>query len=213
MDLYETLGVEKGSPKQTIRKAYRKAAKKAHPDAGGSREKFALIKLAHDTLSDDGKRAKYDRDGTIDEGVKKSIEQRALEMAFRAVEDVVTTIITKFGGHVGEFDIIKDAKIRLLRDKTALQQQIKDGERLVAIRNKTAARFRAKKGKENLISRMMENQTNGMIRNIEGLKENCTLIQMSIAVLDDHTFDVELATSTPYGDRLAAMGLLGMVGM
>jgi curved DNA-binding protein CbpA len=213
MDLYETLGVEKGSPKQTIRKAYRKAAKKAHPDAGGSREKFALIKLAHDTLSDDGKRAKYDRDGTIDEGVKNSIEQRALEMACRAVEDVITTIITKFGGDMAKFDLIKDAKKRLSNDKVTLLQQIKDGERLVAIRNKTAARFRAKKGKENLISRMMENQTNGMIRNIEGLKENCTLIQMSIAVLDDHTFDVELATSTPYGDRLAAMGLLGKVGM
>jgi curved DNA-binding protein CbpA len=213
MNLYEALGVEKGSPKQTIRKAYRKAAKKAHPDAGGSREKFALIKLAHDTLSDDGKRAKYDHDGTIDEGVKNAIEQRALEMACRAVEDVITTIITKFGGDTAQFDIIKDAKKRLVNDKTALQQQIKDGERLVAIRNKTATRFRAKKGKENLISRMMENQTNDMIRNIEGLKENCTLIQMSIAVLDDHTFEVELARASSYDDRQVMLGVFGRVEM
>src|SRR6202041_864612 len=46
-----------------IRKAYRNRSKKAHPDGGGSPEQFALVKLAVDTLSDDARRANYDKTG------------------------------------------------------------------------------------------------------------------------------------------------------
>ena len=46
-----------------IKKAYRKAAMKHHPDKGGDPEKFKEISKAYEVLSDEEKRAVYDKYG------------------------------------------------------------------------------------------------------------------------------------------------------
>lgn len=61
--LYETLGVEKDADAKTIKKAYRKLAVKHHPDKGGDEQKFKEISAAYEVLSDEEKRAKYDKFG------------------------------------------------------------------------------------------------------------------------------------------------------
>lgn len=45
------LGLSEGFTDDDLRKAYRKAAKSAHPDLGGDAQKFMLIKEAHEFLS------------------------------------------------------------------------------------------------------------------------------------------------------------------
>jgi curved DNA-binding protein CbpA len=67
MDLYQTLGVGRAASKKEIRRAYRQAAKQAHPDSGGSPEKFRLVQTAHLVLIDDQKRSHYDQTGEVDE--------------------------------------------------------------------------------------------------------------------------------------------------
>ncbi|CAM4140783.1 molecular chaperone DnaJ [Lacicoccus alkaliphilus] len=70
-DYYEILGVEKNASKDEIKKAYRKLSKKYHPDINqdeGSDEKFKEVAEAYEVLSDEDKRAQYDRFGH--EGMK-----------------------------------------------------------------------------------------------------------------------------------------------
>jgi curved DNA-binding protein len=65
--LYETLGVEKSASADEIRKAYRKLARKFHPDVNPgdkpAEEQFKKISTAYDVLSDEKKRKAYDEFG------------------------------------------------------------------------------------------------------------------------------------------------------
>lgn len=66
MDFYALLGVKADAPVEEIRRAYRKAALKHHPDRNPgdveAERKFKIIGEAYDVLSDIDKRKKYDRD-------------------------------------------------------------------------------------------------------------------------------------------------------
>jgi len=67
IDYYELLEISKDSDKSTIKKAYRKMAMKYHPDKNPddheAEEKFKAVNEAYQVLSDDEKRAIYDRYG------------------------------------------------------------------------------------------------------------------------------------------------------
>ncbi len=60
---YDILGVKKTASADEIKKAFRKLARKHHPDAGGEEEKFKEINEAYETLSDKEKREAYDQYG------------------------------------------------------------------------------------------------------------------------------------------------------
>ncbi len=63
-DYYKTLGVDKKATPDEIKKAYRKLARKYHPDTNtepGAEARFKEISEAHDVLSDPDKRKQYDR--------------------------------------------------------------------------------------------------------------------------------------------------------
>ncbi|HOP11910.1 MAG TPA: molecular chaperone DnaJ [Oscillospiraceae bacterium] len=66
-DFYEVLGVQKGASDEDIKKAYRQAAKKYHPDLNPgdktAESKFKEINEAYEVLSDKDKRARYDQYG------------------------------------------------------------------------------------------------------------------------------------------------------
>jgi curved DNA-binding protein len=60
-DYYGILGVQKTASADDIKKAYRKAAMKHHPDRGGDQARFKEINEAHDILSDKDKRMMVDQ--------------------------------------------------------------------------------------------------------------------------------------------------------
>jgi molecular chaperone DnaJ len=66
-DYYEVLGVKRGASEREIKQAYRKLARKYHPDVNpgdqSAEAKFKEINEAYEVLSDKEKRAKYDRFG------------------------------------------------------------------------------------------------------------------------------------------------------
>jgi molecular chaperone DnaJ len=68
-ELYKTLGVSKKATDEEIKKAYRKLARKYHPDRNPddkeAEEKFKEISAAHDVLGDPEKRKEYDEGGAF----------------------------------------------------------------------------------------------------------------------------------------------------
>ncbi len=72
-DYYATLGVERRSKPEQIRKAYRRLARKFHPDFNpnnkASEEKFKELQEAYDVLSDEKKRQIYDQYGFYSDNI------------------------------------------------------------------------------------------------------------------------------------------------
>ena len=75
-DLYEVLGVERGAAKEEIKKAYRKLARRYHPDVNkqnpDAAKRFREIQEAYAVLSDEKKRRQYDQFGTVDDAAEQA---------------------------------------------------------------------------------------------------------------------------------------------
>ena len=71
-DFYEVLGVKRDASEEDIKKSYRKLARQYHPDRNpGDKQaetKFKEVQEAYDVLSDNTKRANYDRFGSAEPG-------------------------------------------------------------------------------------------------------------------------------------------------
>jgi len=87
MDPYKVLGVDRKADGQEIKRAFRELAKAHHPDKGGNEEKFKEIRLAHDILTDDGKRRHYDMTGQIP-GEQSMAEQGGMPGGFQFPFDI-----------------------------------------------------------------------------------------------------------------------------
>ena len=78
-DYYKILGLQKNASKEEIKRAFRKLARKYHPDVNPdeakSGEKFKEITEAYGILNNDKKREMYDKFGVV-EGDSSTYQQR-----------------------------------------------------------------------------------------------------------------------------------------
>ncbi|OPY23985.1 MAG: chaperone protein DnaJ [Methanomethylovorans sp. PtaU1.Bin073] len=105
-DYYEILGVSKESTEAEIKKAYRKLAMQYHPDknkAPDAEEKFKEISEAYAVLSDEEKRAQYDKFGHAGIDGRYSQEDIFRGADFRGFEDLGDILSGIFGGGFGGF--------------------------------------------------------------------------------------------------------------
>src|ERR1700726_4084991 len=114
VDPYTTLGVKKHATQEEIQKAYRRLAKKLHPDLNPgnkvAEDKFKEVSAANDLLSDPDKRARYDR-GEIDaSGMERPRQQYYRDFANQDGWSAYTNNsgFADFGDYAGTEDILSE---------------------------------------------------------------------------------------------------------
>jgi len=102
-DYYALLGVKKDSSTDDIKKAYRRLARKYHPDLNpgdkNSERKFKEINEAYEVLSDSKKRTEYDQFGKTEFGAGPGFEgfrPRGSESGFGGFEDIFSNLFRNY---------------------------------------------------------------------------------------------------------------------
>ena len=187
-DLYEALGVDRNADKAAIRKAYRSKSKRAHPDVeGGSQEKFALIKLAHDCLSDEERRARYDKTGEAAGAEPDNKEAAALNQAFGAIAYVVEQIDAR-GASYDEFDVVNDAVRRLKTMGGLVAERRRQSERNIEKTEKLAAKFSAKPGKVDRITPLLKARLAAMRQEVAKMAAEEAMLKLAGEIVEEHVF-------------------------
>ncbi len=99
-DYYEVLGVSRSVTKEELKKQYRSLARQYHPDVNGNAdagERFKEITEAYEVLSDDDKRAAYDRFGHAGVGSNGG----GFDQGFGGFADIFEEFFGSFGGAGG----------------------------------------------------------------------------------------------------------------
>lgn len=113
-DYYEALGVSKQATPEEIKKAYRKLARKYHPDtSGGSEEnvkKFHEIQEAYDILSEPQKRKDYDQFGHVAQNGGGFGQQPGKGYGGFNVNDIFSGFSGSVGGFGGMEDIFEQLR-------------------------------------------------------------------------------------------------------
>ena len=133
--LYDILGLPADATTEQINAAYRRAAKAAHPDAGGDVDSFSALQRAVAVLRDPDARAHYDRTGDAESAVPDpfALMSSTLCQTFHAVLLSAPDIL-----HV---DLIQEVRKNLRAAGTSSRQNGAQQEKLIEKMQKALARL------------------------------------------------------------------------
>lgn len=186
---YEILGIGNDADEQEIKKAYRDKAKKAHLDAGGDVEKFGELSLAYSILSDEERRAFYDRTGS-DKGVS-SPENLALHLVMSLIDDLLSNITHEDLMHT---DIIKKAKDKLNAVRSDISRQEKIHTEKLSFITKSEKilteqlSHKRQKSQNNLFLSVLHDKQKNMQLALSAIEQQKSVLDMAVDLIDDFEF-------------------------
>lgn len=127
--LYAALGLDTSATAEEIKAAYRAAAKRAHPDAGGDTEAFHSVNRAVSVLLDPEKRKRYDETGHADTGPKNEEGKAREDVAYHMLTFLLDEETDNLDHHV------IDALVNLYQDReqSFIKSQIATMRRMARI--------------------------------------------------------------------------------
>lgn len=188
--LYDELGVPPDASPSEIDRAYRRRARTAHPDTGGSSEAFHALSHAYEVLSDPSRRRRYDETGDDRPVRPDNLAAQALAHIEALIESVLESDVP-----FDDVDLVAAVRATLDRQKAEMAVAVADHERRARRAETMAARFH-RRGGDNAIRRVLERRAAEIRDRAAALKREEAAFAMASDLLSDYSFDHE-APSRP----------------
>ena len=199
IDLYKLLGLKRGASKAEVRKAYRRKAKVSHPDKGGSAEAFSALATAHDVLSDERRRERYDATGEIVAAKPNNADVAAIEIIAQKLGLIIHSEHDVSALGIGE--MIEQA---IREDIARRQAGIADHNRAIERAARLRARVKRKAdGADNTLARVLgwhERSAKDLIKKSE---DAVSSMERALEILDGYSFIDDLPVDADAEDQVA----------
>jgi hypothetical protein len=184
IDLYRLLGIRRGATKAEVRRAYRRKAKVSHPDSGGSVEAFSALATAHDVLSDEDRRERYDTTGEIEPARPNNFDGSAIEVIAHKLGLIIHAEHDVTSMDIGA--VIKQAiREDIVSRKLSIASQIQAVERAGCLR----ARVRRKaNGEDNALARVLDWHERATKDHVKKNEEAVRAMERALEILEGYSF-------------------------
>jgi len=189
LDPYAELQIQRDATPADVRSAFLRAAKRVHPDKGGSAEAFARVKESYRILIHPQLREKYDRTGMIEEqepdnamALKIGTLSHWLMLALNSVDTPE------------QVDMIAVMK-RLIRETNAeMQEGVRKTEAAITRTKALAKRFRrkAEDDQPNLMALVLDGQLSQAAHQLEMLRLKIRSNADTIKLIDEYAYDADI---------------------
>lgn len=181
---YSALGVKPTATTEEIKRAYRRKARKSHPDTGGDREEFKAVAKAYGTLIDPEKRRRYDTYGD-----EEPLQLDAITRIMAAVLNEV--VLTALGNNVDleDLDVVGAVRKQLLVRRAAAEKAIEENTRRAKQLKKAAARLRRKNGRDNVLAKVILEPIPALEEAAKQGPANVALVDKALKLLDEYQYD------------------------
>lgn len=185
-DLYDTLGTAKDAPADELKAAYRRKAKKLHPDKpGGNAEAFAQVSRAWLVLRDPERRAKYDETG--DEGA-------SIDAAFSQMSSMIVQLFSKLMEQVDVdyTDLIGELRRNLKEMRVNSVRLAKESASSIAKIEKVRARLSFKGARGDVLLGALNGAIEGYRMNERSFATEQDRIDDALLYIDDYQYAAEV---------------------
>lgn len=188
MKLYNDLGLKQDATPDAIKSAYRRRAKKMHPDAGGKRADFDRLRHAYTVLGDPVRRLKYDCDGTEDTNPTND-EVDALSMLHESLNGLIESLLAG-GNDLTKIDLMTGLRNNYQANINRVEKEIALAEINRAALLAVAKRFKVKSG-INRMQKFVEEKARGIAMSVVAEQRNLATLQRARDMVADYKFEFD----------------------
>lgn len=185
---YVILGIEADATDDEIKRAYRAAAKRTHPDAGGAVELFQLVRKAFVILSDADARAHFDATGRApDQDPEGNDRAMALQIIEVFLAKQVGDRLSGKSMDPRRTDVLAEMRAAFHKEIADGCASILEGEKVREFVEDFAARF-SSSDPERPIERLFEARLNAISSQIENCEKAMEFRRVALAIIDGYEF-------------------------